>query len=375
MTTPAASIDVEQQESANCPIAASTAPVAADRVRIAEIDALRGLAALAVVLFHFTTRLAESDQTIYKRLWFEFPYGLEAVYLFFMISGFVILMTAERVRSVLDFVVARIARLYPAYWGAVAVSFVLIHATPFLPDRPTSLSDAALNLTMIQYIWGIGNLDGSFWSLYVELLFYAVVALLIAARRLPWLCGSMLSLAVITSLVMYTPLRDAVPGVWRLPLVFPLARYAHYFCFGIWVYRLRTGWNWWFVPSVICLGICAASHGQFAAAAINGSVFGAAAGGWLPWLNNRLFVFLGAISYSLYLFHQNLGWTIIRWAGGFGVDSNIAVPLAVAVAILVASIARAGIEKPANEVIRNWWRRRRDVLCNPADGLTANASP
>src|SRR4051812_19156660 len=98
------------------------------RPRLAALDGLRFLAALAVMFFHYTA--AE------KLLWgnpsrLEFPtmnlltrYGYLGVQLFFVISGFVILMTAYG-RNVEEFVASRFSRLFPAYWVAVLGTFVL----------------------------------------------------------------------------------------------------------------------------------------------------------------------------------------------------------------------------------------------------------
>ena len=90
--------------------------------RIIELDALRGLAAMSVVLFHFTTRYEE----LFGRanpLPLNFGWGDFGVDLFFMLSGFVILMTLERTSHSLKFAWGRFTRLYPAYWAAVALTF------------------------------------------------------------------------------------------------------------------------------------------------------------------------------------------------------------------------------------------------------------
>lgn len=82
--------------------------------RFRELDGLRGIAALAVVLSHFTgthnLRYVDDPAPLFDAWWGGF-----GVQLFFMISGFVILMSAERARRASDFAIARIARLYPAY--------------------------------------------------------------------------------------------------------------------------------------------------------------------------------------------------------------------------------------------------------------------
>ena len=91
--------------------------------RLVEIDALRGIAALSVVLFHYTTQ--------FKKLYspggwtdFEFTHGHLGVNLFFIISGFVIFMTLERTKVPMDFVVSRFNLSSP-------LLFVLLRVRPF----------------------------------------------------------------------------------------------------------------------------------------------------------------------------------------------------------------------------------------------------
>ena len=98
-------------------------------LRLLELDALRGLAALAVVLFHYTVYYGKTVDHA-DNPWFRFSYGHYGVMLFFMISGFVILMTLDRTKTVWDFAVARFCRLYPVYWAAMLFDF---HAPVFFP--------------------------------------------------------------------------------------------------------------------------------------------------------------------------------------------------------------------------------------------------
>jgi len=86
--------------------------------RLAQLDALRGVAALLVVGFHYTTRFDQLYGHAGEPL-LSLPWGHYGVNLFFMISGFVIFMTLERTQRATDFVVSRFSRLYPAYWGAL----------------------------------------------------------------------------------------------------------------------------------------------------------------------------------------------------------------------------------------------------------------
>ena len=137
--------------------------------RIEELDGLRGLAAIAVVLFHYTTRYSE----IYGRetgLPFEFPYGNLGVELFFGISGFVIFMTLDRTRSLGDFVVSRVSRLYPAYWAAIILTTAVVNLEG-MTEFMRSPFEITVNFTMLQSFVGVRAVDGVYWTLAVELAF------------------------------------------------------------------------------------------------------------------------------------------------------------------------------------------------------------
>lgn len=93
--------------------------------RIPELDLLRFLAAIAVVFFHYAFRgYAGDDLTTmhYPALEPVAQYGFLGVHLFFMISGFVILMTAGD-GSVKRFIASRASRLLPAFWVCCTITF------------------------------------------------------------------------------------------------------------------------------------------------------------------------------------------------------------------------------------------------------------
>ncbi len=113
---------IEQGGSAQAGHVAS--PVANSRV--GELDALRGLAVLSVVAFHYTT-FYQQEQGHLQPLGFGFPAGNYGVHLFFLISGFVIFMSLERTRSAMDFAVSRFSRLFPAYWAAMAITAAVVY--------------------------------------------------------------------------------------------------------------------------------------------------------------------------------------------------------------------------------------------------------
>lgn len=147
-----------------------------ERDRIAELDLLRFTAAAGVVLFHATNWPHEANA-----LTRTFTYGSFGVSLFFMISGFVILMTAQG-RSGTEFVNSRFARLYPSFWIGVALSAL---ALAFLDNDPPSLAVIAANLTMQpRMLFDQPYLDPVYWTLVVEMKFYALTWLVIVTRQL-----------------------------------------------------------------------------------------------------------------------------------------------------------------------------------------------
>ena len=124
--------------------------------RIVGLDVLRGGAAVAVMLHHH----GQYYDVLYPGrtpLSFDLGPGHFGVELFFIISGFVILMTAERAARPIDFAWARFSRLYPAYWTALVVTFAVVNVFA-LPGRRASLARAVANLTMFQHAFGVGSL-------------------------------------------------------------------------------------------------------------------------------------------------------------------------------------------------------------------------
>jgi peptidoglycan/LPS O-acetylase OafA/YrhL len=87
--------------------------------RLLELDALRGIAAIAVVCFHLGLSYQEESHKI-------FNLGVTGVDLFFIISGFVILMTLEKTKNWQDFIISRASRLYPVYWVCVSLTAALM---------------------------------------------------------------------------------------------------------------------------------------------------------------------------------------------------------------------------------------------------------
>src|SRR5436189_3406473 len=123
--------------------------------RLREVDAIRRLAAITVMLSHYTLRY---DQ-IYRHLPGVPVFVAEGSYLLlFIITGFAIALTLEKRPSLAQFVTARATRLFPAYWAAVMLTFEVV--TRFgLPGLEISAKAALVNLTMVQHYFNVADVD------------------------------------------------------------------------------------------------------------------------------------------------------------------------------------------------------------------------
>lgn len=327
-----------------------------------EIDALRGIAALAVVLFHYTTRLHELYPATPLTL-FDVPWGHHGVNLFFILSGFVIIMTLERARRPMDFVVSRFSRLYPAYWFSVVLTFSIVGWLG-LEGKTVGIGDAVGNLLMFHNLFRIPHVDGVYWTLEVELLFYCGMFALYRFGQLQrvWLaCGLLLLLRLVYYLLA---------TLWHIELSWTVSRllilpYIPWFTLGIAIYlagpqrpradRKRAGW----MAMAALASLALEDSPQFAALALAlATVVLLASQGRLPLLKLRFMVWLGAISYPLYLLHENIGWALILSAVRGGMPVDLALLLALAVSMTLANAIGALVERPAMQRIRAYYKSR-----------------
>jgi peptidoglycan/LPS O-acetylase OafA/YrhL len=348
--------------------------------RIEHLDGLRGIAIILVVLFHAYARWP--DLIPFGAAYAEFPpfkYGFLGVQLFFLISGFVILMTIEKTPSFQTFLFRRWIRLFPAMLVASLLVFV---TAGYFHERPAGmpvLRDIVPGLTFIEPSWWQrvlggeqGFLEGAFWSLYVEVKFYIVFGLLF------FIAGRTIAIAGISILFLLS-----VPFVLGLELPFISAKSVQLVTRVL--FNLSLPYFGWFAAGAMAYlfimerrrrWLLGATAFGFASAWAGGGIetsgdrIGAIVifafflavlsfGRFQSLFANRLFVFLGFVSYPLYLIHENAVvsmiiklHTVVPW-----IPVAVLPLLPILAVILVAWIIAAFIEPELRSVIRSAARR------------------
>lgn len=297
-----------------------------ERYRFYEVDLLRFLAAFAVVMYHYGLRgWAADDMSLlqFPELGQYVQYGQFGVHLFFIISGFVVLMSALN-KTHTEFIISRVIRLYPAFWFAVTLTtiFILLIGNS---RYDVSFGQYLANMTMFHKSFGFAHIDGVYWSLVVELKFYFLVFLLIIFKQvhnIKFFLGAWLGLTVILNLVGTVPILTS--------MFFP--QWAPYFIAGAVFFLIRReGISKYYTSLlVICLLISLsgsisaipafeAKYGVETSTFIVASLilifylfFLALSLGRTKFASKPIFLYLGVMTYPLYLIHENIGFMIFN---------------------------------------------------------------
>jgi peptidoglycan/LPS O-acetylase OafA/YrhL len=332
-------------------------------MRLQGLDSLRGLAALAVVLYHYTFGYTQVVGKHMPGLDLIATDGHFGVYLFFIISGFVIFMTLERSAKAIDFSVSRFARLWPPYLVCAALTSLLIVVMDFNPHHLT-VGDALLNVLMMNKVIGNVSIDLSYWTLTYEVLFYAGAATIffgLKIKRIEWACLAWLGLsfaARVSSFDQHHARLGVLLGVG----------FCHFFVLGMMIYLISQRRNSWLTMTTAVLAFAMTLFGPafnpgsiklwqyILLNALFALVVWLVAERKIRFLNVAPLLFLGEISYSLYLVHQIAGYWVIRYLEGVGWDPDHAIWAAVLCAIVVATCVRKWVEVPAQKSIRGWYQ-------------------
>lgn len=337
--------------------------------RLPQLDWLRGSAALAVVAFHYLHKgPAEGWMDAPRLPWLAdvAQYGYLGVHLFFMISGYVILMTAQT-GAVREFMASRVARLAPALWLCVLLTASIEWLIPQSPFRPEGWGQILANLTLVPHVFGQAPIDGAYWSLAVEVTFYMWMALLLAfgqLKRIEWFIVGWLILSCVNAIRPMYPLQLYVAAQW-----------APLFSAGAVYFLIRQGGRSARRDLILLACLLLACYYAWEEA---GPMRGATA--WLAfdqgvnhlvviglivsffmcfwWLvhdqtvrpPSRASNLAGQLTYPLYLIHQNAGYALFNlaaasgWVGWLTPHGSLA--SLVLLMIVLAWLIVAGVERP-----------------------------
>ncbi|MFC8798314.1 acyltransferase family protein [Promicromonospora sp. NPDC057138] len=360
--------------SPNVPEATSTTtgdPARKTSGRLVAMDGLRFTAAAAVLLYHFT---ATSSATSY---WGTDPvqafpllnevtrYGWLGVELFFMISGFVILLSADG-RGIAGFVASRVGRLFPAYWACIVLTAGLQQV--WSGGRRTTLTETLVNLTMVQDLFQVTGVQVVFWTLLVELKFYLLVFVVLALG--PLTRNRVLAFATVWPLAGWAA--QELGAHWLADLLVP--DYAPYFAVGMLLFlAYRDGFD--LITSTLLaggLGLCVLRvlEASGRASDLQGVrvdpviavliMLASVAAVWATTLRGRtapprrvaaVLGTVGALTYPVYLVHTQFGYAVIDLLAP-ETTRTVALFTAGALSLVLAVAIHYCVERPTSARLR-----------------------
>ena len=360
--------------------------------RISLLDGFRALAILAVMLFHYTYRWTEPAYTpgmypygsFYGNL---FAYGFYAVQFFFCISGFVISYTLENTKGFGAFWKNRLIRLLPPMVLCSLITFCLFRmfdnnhlfpnasaASSFLPSL-TFTKPELWHLVFPNRQWAFISL--SYWSLWVEVQFYMVAAVLFYTNQRTFF-RNIVVFALVVNLLNWIPTSFMVdPASYHVPAFlhstlfksyyfsqnFNLRFYISWFAIGAFFHHLFMKKTLRFL-SLTGIGMLLIFATQFYLCdpwpartiflAINLLFIGLVyKNGLLSFLDKPLIRRAGALSYSTYLIHEMLGVLFINKIGPyFGAWSPITPLITILMAFGFAEMSYRVYEKPVTAFLK-----------------------
>jgi len=347
--------------------------------RFTLIDGLRGIAALLVVIGHlsltvestFSTQLPAFVNSLFKS-------GHWGVEIFFVISGFVIAHSVRKgtwtLRYLAEFAFRRSIRLDPPYWTVIAIEIVLIYLSLyFFPDLGTPIpttAQVAAHLIYMQELLGLGHLLPIFWTLCYEVQFYLVlVGSLVLYTTIKSFKGDDSKLAFTTFSILSIILFVISLGIYlqMLPASMPglfIDRWHQFFLGAFaWWCSCSRGPRWLFILAWAFTLFSLFFAPESADARVGSTLVilcismlvyaGALTNNLARWLNSPVLLFMGSISYGVYLVHLPIGWRLISLEQKLlGEDmsltvASLALVSGIAISILAAWLLHIWIEQPS----------------------------
>lgn len=297
----------------------------AQQNRIDYLDGMRGLAILAVIAYHYFAQIDGVAISDFYNLHTPLYYGYLSVPLFFVISGYVIFMTLDKTPDLLGFLVRRWIRLFPAMLIASLAIPAIAYVFPYRFGGMPQLIDLVPGLTflgsnIVSALTGMPTegLEGGFWTVYVEVRFYVMFGIFyyVLGKKKAFYAMTALSFTLLIFLLI-APLLGG-NNVVRAQSLFGkmlIGYHLPWFLLGMYVYLFNfqaqrillvliagnaLAFNLTSVGSALAtLALMALIVGAFTTPAVQ------------AFFRTRVLLFLGFISYPLYLFNDSIGRGIV----------------------------------------------------------------
>jgi peptidoglycan/LPS O-acetylase OafA/YrhL len=340
--------------------------------RIEILDGFRCIAVMAVIAYHYFYCFNWILDDPEYPSWYFFAYGYFGVHLFFMISGFVIYRSLEQSDNIREFLGKRYLRLTPTLILGSIITYVLVYwwnrSGPIEVFGPETPADFLFSFTFIHPdIWNslldrndIGFVDGAYWSLWSEVVFYVFAsALYFNSRKENFLRNWFIIVLVLNIFRVVTPPDFA----YHRAFMFMNINQWIYFSVGILFYSL---WMRRTIPTMVFLIASILFVVEIYFITSNGVrlIFPITIAmwivflrqpAWLRFLQWRPIQLVGLISYPLYVLHESAGLVLSE---KFAAWTNHSIPnafllmLVLAVFILLAYFVFAFFEKPLTRTLK-----------------------
>lgn len=295
--------------------------------KILYLESLRGIAALTVALHHFRVNTPITDNTFVDNGWLMVDF-------FFVLSGYVIALNYQEEirswRSLVTFQAKRFLRLYPlhivmlfVFLGIEVAKYVATRQLGLVPDRPAfsanNLESFLHHVSLTQSLFNEGGTwNGPSWSISAEFYTYMVFALVVLAFRAKPALYVAVSFLLVTLGLLYLA---------RNGYTFGIVRCIYSFFIGVLVLNWTSAAKWTvstlamtLVAGTTVVGLSVIEWSAFSPVSlVVPPIFGvlilclvrSPANGTLKRiLEHRRLVYLGTISYGIYMVHVAVWWVV-----------------------------------------------------------------
>lgn len=333
---------------------------------IPALNYIRAVSAIMVMLYHYTTRYMMSYLNIpadknHLGLW----YGFWAVYTFFILSGFLTVISMGSETRPKQFLEKRFFRLYPTYWTAIILTSMVTYF--FNRQKFIGVIKTLINFTMLQGCIGVSHVDGAYWTLAYELLFYIVIAFVLFIKKFDKI--NILSLLWLIAIICLDGCQKAfnIPKIVNFLLTFALSKeYAHLFILGIslaCIFKNKKD-----IISYVNIALCFClqyilhekKHGGTVFVIVIAILVYICAITNFKLKYDTVLTKLAAISYPLYLIHQNIGYVLIKNLS-LAIGYKMSVAVTIIIMIFAAYIINRFIEIPIGKYLKNHTPRTKDL--------------